>query len=312
MTSLTVIIPTHNEENNISRVFSALEHTFESILDVQWHVLFVDDGSSDASMIRIRELATVQPNVRYLELSRNFGKEVATTAGLHHVDTDLAIIMDADLQHPPSVIPEFIAEWKKGADTVIGVRRSNDHETFLNKTGSAVFYHLMSVMSETELVRRETDFRLISRPIIDEFKKFTERGRLTRGLLNWLGFKRSYIYFDASTREDGQASYTFRKRLRLAITSFLSHSMFPLKFAGYLGALIMVCSGFMGVFILIERFILHDPWGFNFSGPAILAVINLFLAGMMMACLGLVALYIGNIHEEVMNRPLYVVREKKV
>jgi dolichol-phosphate mannosyltransferase len=221
------------------------------------------------------------------------------------------MLMDADLQHPPERIPDFIKKWEAGADVVVGVRDQNQGEGFVKHVGSKVYYKLMGFLSETELVPGETDFRLIDRKVIDAFKQFTERNRMTRALLNWLGFKRAEVIFTANARLLGKPGYSPLKLTRLALSSFVAHSLFPLKFAGYLGLLIMLVSGVTGVFVFYVKYIANDPWGFNFSGPATLAIINTFLVGIVLACLGLIALYVGTIHEEVANRPLYIVRTKK-
>lgn len=146
--------------------------------------------------------------------------------------------------------------------------------------------------------------------VVREFNRFTERGRITRGLIDWLGFRRDYVYFIANQRINGDAGYGIFKLIKLALSSFISLSLFPLKFAGYLGIIIVLFSGPLGVFIFVEKYVLSDPWGMSFSGPAILAVIILFLIGIVLACLGLIALYIGNIQAEVVNRPMYVIRRK--
>jgi dolichol-phosphate mannosyltransferase len=312
MPSISVVIPVHNEERNIPLVFKALTAVFLELPAYTWDVVFVDDGSTDASLERILALSAAFPEVHYIELSRNFGKEVATTAGLHEATGDAVIMMDADLQHPPVLIPEFVAAWEKGADVVIGVRRKNKNEGFMKCVGSWVFNKMMRLVSETAMVERETDFRLISQTVLAEYRRFTERDRMTRALLNWLGFRRTYIEFDAEARMEGEASYSTSKLIHLALSYFLSHTQILLKLAGYLGAMIMIFAFSLGSFIFVEKYILLDPWNLNFSGPAILAVINLFLAGVMLFCLGLVALHVGSIHREVMNRPLYVVRGRKV
>jgi dolichol-phosphate mannosyltransferase len=309
--AITIVVPAHNEERNLSLLHAALTRVMAPLADIDWKLLLVDDGSTDGTLAQVKALAAAHANVAYVELSRNFGKEIATTAGLHHATGDAVLLMDADLQHPPELIPEFLAKWRAGADIVIGIRRRNSGEGWLKRWGSRCFNRVMAAISETKFIPNETDFRLISRPVIEEFRRFTERDRLTRGLLDWLGFRRDFVTFDAAARATGEASYGPLKLVQTALNSFLTHSMLPLKLAGYLGAVITPLAGLMGLFILIEKYFLGDPLGYNFSGPAILAVILIFLVGIILACLGLVALYIGGIHREVMNRPLYAVRSRK-
>lgn len=307
---LTIVIPVYNEEKNILPVFAAVKRVMGE-LTYSWNVLFVDDGSRDGSLAQIVALAASAPEVNYLELSRNFGKEVATTAGLTQAIGDGVVLMDADLQHPPEVIHELVQHWEAGADIVVGIRVQNQGEGIIKRLGSKLFYRIMAAMSETELQSGETDFRLIDRRVVEEFKLFTERNRMTRALLNWLGFKRVNVTFTANARTEGQAAYSNLKLVRLALHAFIANSLFPLKIAGYLGVLITLFAGACGTFIFFVKYMFNDPWGFNFSGPAVLAVLNLFLIGVVLACLGLVALYIGSIHAEVANRPLYIVRSKR-
>ena len=311
MKSIDVIIPVHNEEQNLRMLAEELLRIFAPLKDhVSPSFIFVDDGSTDASVRIIEGLAQTEPSIRLIEFSRNFGKEIALTAGIHAAKGDAAIMIDADLQHPPSYIPEFIRAWEAGADMVVGIRDKNPSDGFGKRIGSKLFYAIMSLIGSTKIVPHATDFRLIDRKVIDEFNRFTERNRMTRGLLDWMGFKRTFISFKASDRKNGDAQYGTMKLIKLALSAFISHSLFPLKLAGYLGMLITTFSGCFGVFILIEKYALRDPLDYNFSGPAILAVLNTFLIGIVLSCLGLIALYIANIHEEVVNRPMYIVRRK--
>lgn len=309
---LAIVIPVYNEERNILPMFQALKQVMSQAPSYRWSALFVDDGSTDDSVAKIKMLSEKEANIQYIELSRNFGKEVATTAGLIHATGEGVVLMDADLQHPPATILEFIARWEKGADIVIGLREQNKGEGVIKRLGSKLFYRLMHVISETEVMPGETDFRLIDRRVVDEFKAFTEHSRMTRTLLNWLGFKKDYVTFTANARTAGKPGYSLIKLVRLALNSFIANSLVPLKLAGYLGVGIMFLAGIGEIFIIYVKYIAHDPWGFNFSGPATLAMLNLFLAGIMLACIGLVALYVGSIHEEVSNRPLFVIRSKRL
>lgn len=313
MKHISFVIPAFNEERNLIPVYEAVREVLRAYTSsYTWDLLFVDDGSKDQSVAVMEKLAAEHPEVGYLELSRNFGKEIATTAGLRYAKGDAVLLMDADLQHPPERIPDFLKKWEQGSDIVIGIRVRNQGEGMIKKVGSKVYYKLMGFLSETELLQGETDFRLIDRKVINAFNEFTERNRMTRALLNWLGFKKSYVEFVANPRLEGTPGYNYTKLIRLALSSFVSHSLFPLKIAGYLGTFITLFAGLFGLFIFWEKYLMHDPWDLNFSGPATLAIINLFLVGIILACLGLVALYIGNIHGEVANRPIFVIRSKKV
>lgn len=307
---ISIVVPCHNEAGNIEPLFHALTNACVA-RDGHFEFIFVDDGSTDATVEILKRLADRANHVRIIELVRNFGKEIAITAGLNAAKGDAAICIDADLQHPPQLIPELIAKWREGAEVVVGVRRSGEkHAPIVKRLGSGLFYRLLNAISDVEVVAHATDYRLIDRVVIDEFNRFTERNRLTRGLIDWLGFRRAYVQFTPAQRHAGEAAYGYVKLVQLALNSFISMSLFPLKLAGYLGLVIMLISGPLGLFIFVEKYVMGDPAGLEFSGPAILAVIILFLVGIILVSLGLMALYIATIHAEVMNRPLYVARRE--
>lgn len=309
--TISIIIPVFNEEKNIPLIAQELASVFADLPRYTYEVIFVNDGSSDQSLAAIDALRAQDPRVKVIDFSRNFGKEAATSAGLHASTGDAVMIIDADLQHPPELIPQFIAKWEAGAEIVIGVRLKNRREGLIKRYGSKLFTAIMSAMSDTELIPGATDFRLVDRMVVDEFNKLTERNRMTRGLFEWLGFKREFIYFHANGRANGKASYSVSKLLNLALHSFVSHSLFPLKVAGRLGIFITLSSGILGLVVFWERYILNDVYSWNISGTAQLTIIIVFLMGLVLSCLGLIALYIGNIHHEVSGRPLYVVRNKR-
>ncbi|MEX2055028.1 MAG: glycosyltransferase family 2 protein [Candidatus Andersenbacteria bacterium] len=307
---ISIIVPVYNEQEAIPHFYRKLMSVLGTVPTYDFEILYIDDGSTDQSSTLLEELAARDERIKYIQLSRNFGKEVATTAGLNLARGTAAVLIDADLQHPPLFIPHFIAKWEAGAEVVIGVRNTR-HEEFLSAVGSSLFYAILRRISDTEIIPHATDFRLLDRHVIDAFNRFTEKSRLTRGLIDWLGFRRVYVPFHIEKRQTGRPRYTVRKRFKLALSSFVAHSLFPLKVTGYLGLIIVLFSGPLGLYIFFDKYILNNPFGFNFSGPAILAVINLFLSGITLSSLGLIALYIGSIHEEVTNRPLYVIRKKQ-
>ena len=307
---ISVIIPIFNEENNINPIYLEIKKIFRH-QSYDYELIFVDDGSKDKSSEIIKMLSSADSNIRLIEFSRNFGKEMATSAGLHESRGSAAIIIDADLQHPPRLIPEFIEKWKAGAEMVIGVRIKNPGAGLFKKFSSKIFYFIMRFISEGTSLPNSTDFRLVDRVVIDEFNRFTEHNRMTRGLLDWLGFKKDYIHFVCDKRKNGKPTYDSVKLFHLALYSFVNNSLFPLKFAGYLGIVIIFTSGPLGLFIFVNKHLLNDPLNLFFSGPTILVVINLFLIGIVLSCLGLIALYIGNIQNEVVNRPMYVIRNNK-
>lgn len=306
---ISIIIPTYNERQNIPAIYEALKKVLARVA-YKYELIFVDDGSSDDSAEVLAKLVQQDKDVRFIELARNFGKENALSAGLHSSKCEAAIMIDADLQHPPELIPEFIAKWEQGAEVVIGVREANQGEGAAKRAGSRLFNSLLRRITPTPTVNNSTDYRLLDRIVIDEFNRFTERNRITRGLIDWLGFKRDYVVFTANPREHGEAAYGIRKLFKLAMNSFIAMSLLPLKVAGYLGLLIVLVSGPLGIYIFVQKYVLGDPQGLMFTGSATLAVIILFLVGIVLICLGMISLYIGSIHEQVANRPLYVERKR--
>lgn len=296
----------YNEAENARPMYNKLLDVFRGI-PYDFELLFVDDGSKDDTVVHLMDLAEKDGRVRPVELARNFGKEVALSAGLHNARGDLAIMIDADLQHPPELIPDFIEKWEQGADLVIGVRKDYKVPWFKRQC-SKMFYLLINKLSDTDIVPHATDFRLVDRQVINSFNLFTERNRITRGLFDWLGYKRNFIYFETQERANGAPTYSFRKLIQLAINSLVGHTIFPLRIAGYVGALIIIVSLPLAAFIFFDRYILMNPFGFDFSASAILAVINLLLSGLILGSLGLMSLYLANMHTEVTNRPLYVKR----
>ncbi|GAC1502475.1 MAG: glycosyltransferase family 2 protein [Candidatus Saccharimonadales bacterium] len=307
---ISVIIPIYNEQGNVSVIYERLTATLKKI-NYHYELIFVNDGSTDNTSEELWKIDASDNKVNIIEFSRNFGKESATTAGINNAKGDAAIMIDGDLQHPVMLIPEFIKKWRAGAEVVVGVRRTYGNEPLRKKLVSGLFYKLLNMMAEVRITPHATDYRLIDRIVIDEFNRFSERNRITRGLIDWLGFERDYIYFDIDNRHSGEVAYNLRKLIQLALNSFVGLSLFPLRIAGYLGILITTSAASLGIFVFIEQTILHDPLSLKISGTARLSNINMLLIGIVLMSLGLIALYIANIHTEVINRPLYIVRKKR-
>ncbi|KKQ53555.1 MAG: Glycosyl transferase family 2 [Parcubacteria group bacterium GW2011_GWD2_38_11] len=308
---ISIICPVYNEEENISLFHAEVQRVISSLSEYDFEIIFVNDGSEDVSDREIKKLKDLYPNIGYIEFSRNFGKEMATTAGIHNCQGDACIMIDADLQHPVELIPEFIQKWEEGAEVVVGVRKINSGEGLIKKIGSIVFYKIINRIAEIKVLPNATDYRLLDRIVIDEFNRFTEANRMTRALIDWLGFRRAYVEFKANERIHGVASYNFWKLFRLAVNSFISLSLLPLKIAGYLGTLITLVSGSAGFYILLGKYFFRTPFASTFSDAENLAILLVFLVGIILMSVGLMALYIANIHGEVINRPIYVVRKNK-
>lgn len=300
----------YNEAANVAPIYDALQAVIKQLPAYTFEILFVDDGSKDDSVAAVQALAKNNKQVKLIQLVRNFGKEVATSAGLHNAQGDAAIMIDADLQHPPELIPEFLQRWKAGDDLVIGRQTPDAHTvSFTKRLTARGFYAVMNKISSVELTPHATDFRLLDRVVIDEFNRFTEHNRMTRGLIDWLGFSHSYIDFTPAKRLHGDRSYSYRALTKLATNSIVSLSFFPLRIAGYLGAIIVLVSLPLISFIMFNRIFMQNSM--NFTGSATLAAMLLFLIGIVLICQGLMALYIANIYNEVQNRPLYIQKRSR-
>jgi len=305
-------VPVFNEAGHIALFYKELTDVWKNLHDkYDLELIFVNDGSTDDTDTEIKKFTQSDARVKYLEFSRNFGKEIAVSAGLKYASGDAAVIIDGDLQHPVELMPQFIALWEKGAEVVVGVIKSSKNKNLLRKHGSRIFYTLLRLVGDSNFVPHGTDYRLLDRKVINAFNNCTERNRITRGLIDWLGFKRELIYFDAKERRYGKPTYSLSKLSKLFMNSFVSLSFFPLKLAGYLGLLITLIACLFGTFILTEQYILRDPLQLHFSGSVQLAVINMFLVGIVLICLGLIALYIANMHTEILNRPFFIIRNKE-
>lgn len=307
---LTFVIPVHNEATNLEWHHQEITKHFKN-KEFDYELLYINDGSQDASLDILRQIHKSDPRAHYLSFSRNFGKEAATTAGLQKAKGDAVIIMDGDGQHPLETIDTFVKEWREGFDVVIGVRETNEDEGLVAKAGSRLFYRLLKVLdSDQEVVSKSTDFRLIDRKVIDEFNKLTERNRISRNLIDWLGFRRSYVPFHALERHGGIPSYSFNKRFKLALNGMIKHSTKPLKFIGGLGVFIAAFSALAAVLLAVETYIMGDPLNLSVTGTAILALLLSFMIGVVLICQGLLALYLEDVFHEAQNRPLYIVSEE--
>jgi dolichol-phosphate mannosyltransferase len=305
---INIIVPVYNEASNIIALYENIKDVFVRLPAYNWKILFVDDASVDNSWAIISELSESDKRICGICLSRNFGKEKALTAGVEAMNSvDAAITMDADMQHPPEIIPDLIREWRDGAEIVVGIRKQCADYSIVKKLGSKLFYMIMRRFSDLDIPPNSTDFRLLDRKVLDTLYRFSERTRMFRGLIDWLGFKKTFLEFSAPKRHnDSSPSYSYKKLFQLAINSFTSFSLLPLRITAYLGILVSTFSG-----LLLSYMVATDFFDLQVYTPqAYLVVFNTLLAGVMLSAIGMTALYIGHIHTEVVGRPLYIVREK--
>ena len=235
---ITIIVPAYNEEMNILLFYEENRKIIRDLDVYNWEFVFVDDGSSDGTWNIIEKISNKDSHVKGVRLSRHFGKEVALTAGVESaVNPDAVILMDADLQHPPAVVPELIKQWELGFQ-IVNTQRKSIKYSFLRETGSRLFYFMLNKFSTLDIQSKATDFRLLDREVLKILKTFSERNRFFRGIVDWMGFKKTSIMFDSPKRNDGESTFSFRELFALAINSFTSFSMAPLRLTGYLGLVV--------------------------------------------------------------------------
>lgn len=303
---ISVVVPVYREANGLTKFYARLGSAAEQVEQCTWEFIFVNDGSDDDSLAVLQRLAAQDRRCKIVDLSRNFGKEAALTAGLDHARGDAIVCVDADLQHPPELLGEMVSEWRRGAEVVVAVRRSVAQSVF-RKVSSGVFYWIMSTLSDVEMAARTTDYRLLDRRVVQALQLVGERERLFRGLVDWLGFRRAYLQFDAGARAEGAPGYTYRKLWKLAITSLISHSSVPLRLVGVLGMFITIASAVSLVWMFVAQ-----SWvapRFYYTPLAKATVANTLLIGIVLTALGIMSLYIAKIYAEVTRRPLYAVRQ---
>ncbi|RJX32288.1 MAG: glycosyltransferase [Desulfarculus sp.] len=305
MQKIVLVIPIYNEEPNLAPLTERIRRVMSTVEGLEWELLLVDDGSHDGSWQEIARLARADGRISGLGLSRNFGKEMALTAGVEAAgEAEAVICLDADGEHPPELIPRFIAEWRRGAEIVVGVRTGAEGFGLLKKLGSWLFNALLARYSDIKVMAGSTDFRLLDCQVVRALKQFPERARMFRGLVDWMGFNKVMVEFVSPARGEGRPSYDLSKLFTLALNSFTSFSLLPLHITGGLGLLVVVFS-----ILLLVVMIVTDVLGvMDYQTRAYFVVFILLLVGVVLSALGLIALYIGHINTEVMRRPLYIVR----
>ena len=306
---LSIVTPVYNEESGVRKFLDKQLMPELKKLKYRIEVIIVDDGSTDKSLEVIEGSDTKKKlDLKVSSFARNFGKEIALSAGLNYAKGDAVIMIDSDGQHPVEAISEMVERWKNGALIVTAVRK---HNTTKHRLGSKLYYAMMRMLGNKNLVVGAMDFRLVDRSVVDEFNKFTERTRLTRGLVDWLGFPQEYIVVKTKGRLGGKPSYNFGMLMKLAGDSLASSSRTPLMIFGWIGAFITVVSLILGLFILIQQYIMGDPLKLDWSGAVAMSVFVSFLVGLVLISQSMTALYISQIHVESKGRPLYVIDQRK-
>lgn len=297
---ISVIIPVFNEQEVIGEVVRRLTEIIDKT-EYEKELLFVNDGSSDNTVELIMKLCRNDDSIILVDLSRNFGKEIAVTAGLDFATGDAVVIIDADLQDPPELIPNFIELWEKGFDNVYGRRVARDGETWLKKTTASIFYRVISRLSDTEIPQNTGDFRLLSRRAVDSLKLLREKHRFMKGLFSWVGFPQIAVDYRRAPRFAGTTKWNYWKLWNFAIEGITSFTTTPLKLATYFGSLVAAVSFLYVLFIVSKTLIL----GVDVPGYASQMVAILFFGGLNLAAIGLLGEYLGRVFNETKNRPLY-------
>ena len=306
MDKITIIVPCYNEEEVIDLFYPAVQKHVKDIPDCNFNYLFVNDGSRDATLLKLRELAKKYDNVNYLSLSRNFGKESAMMAGIDYAEGDAVIIMDADLQHPPEVIADMVKFWREGYDDVCGKRVDRAGETFLKRTLANLFYAIMKKFSTSYQMQRDVgDFRLLDRRCIEALRLMRENQRYTKGLFTWVGYRKKEFPFEVRDRAAGTTTWNYFALFNLAMKGMTSFTTAPLRMMTFLG--IMVSCGAIAymIFVLMSALIYGDP----VAGYPTLMTVMLFLGGTQLLAVGIIGEYIAQIFYESKRRPIYLIDE---
>ena len=305
---ISIVIPVYNEANNIEVLVKEIDTEIEKLKEkYEFEVIFINDGSTDKTYEIIASMAKSRKDVKLIDLSRNFGNQIAITAGVQESGGDAVITMDGDLQHPPPVIPLLIAEWENGYEVVEGKRIGTRKQGFLKHILHSIFFYIMRHMSEIRLDKNISDFRLLDRKVVGYFKQISERKRFVRGVISWMGFRKSYVEYQVQQRNYGDTSFSGWKLFRLAVISLTSFSMVPLRVAAVLGTFITIVSSGLLIFMGYTYFFISE---IIFRPIALFTVLNAIMGGLILICLGLISIYVGNMYEEVRNRPLYIIRER--
>ena len=302
---ISVVIPLLNEADNLPELHRRLAEMFDR-LGCQRRIIFVDDGSTDASPRIIRDLADKDPTVLGLQFSRNFGHEAASTAGLDHAVGDAAVLMDADLQDPPEVIEQMIAKWREGYEIVYAVRRQREGESIFKRSTSWLFYRLLDRLSDIAIPMDTGDFRLIDARVLHALRQCREQDRFVRGLVAWAGFKSVALPYDRPARYGGQTHYSALKLLLLSLDAMVGFSITPLRLASALGFIITILSLILAAIIVAQRvFFYHREM--PYAGYALLTSGLFFLGGVQMLLLGILGEYVGRIYRQTQGRPIYLI-----
>jgi len=304
MQKISILIPAYNEEASLQFLFERLVNLMDANNKFAWEVLLVNDGSTDNTLMLLSQIHEKDNRFNYLDLSRNYGKEVAMLAGFDYVTGDCMVIMDADLQHPPELIPEMAQYWQEGYDDVYARRRAREGESFFRKKVSRLFYSFLQKITSVEIQQDTGDFRLLDKTCIDALRSMRETQRYTKGMYSWIGFNKKEILFDQQARIAGSSKWNYFKLSELAIEGITSFTISPLRISAFIGILVSLGAFIYMVYVFIDALIFGDPA----RGYPTMMVVILFLGGFQLLSLGIIGEYLGRIFLETKNRPPYFAR----
>ncbi len=309
MRTLDVIIPCYNEEPCIDLIYQHLSETLNACDDLQWSVIFVDDGSSDHTLEKIKQLSGCTPDgpVRYVSFSRNFGKESAIYAGLSYSTAEYVVLMDADLQHPPELLPQMMEALEEGYDCCGAKRVTRGGEPPVRSMLSKAFYRLTNIFMNVDLHNGGSDFQMMKRPVVEAMLSMPERGRFTKGILSWVGFETKWIEYENVERVAGTTKWSVRSLTRYALSGIISFSKAPFLWAVWLGGLIDLAALVAAVIFIVRIAVRGGVWG-----PSILIVLGLFFMGTVFILLGMLGEYMAQIYQEVQRRPVFIVKQTNI
>lgn len=305
MKKVTVLVPCYNEEESLPIFYDRFREVISRMQGYEWELLLVNDGSRDNTLQIMRNLHFKDSMVSYVDLSRNFGKERAMLAGFDYAAGDCMIVMDADLQDPPELIPQMLAYWEEGYEDVYARRSSRGKESFLRRFFSLAFYRILQKTTKIEVLQNVGDFRLLDRCCINALKRMRESERYTKGMFCWVGFRKKEIVFDRHDRVAGKSSWNFFTLFSLAVEGITSFSIAPLRISTIVGLVVSMAAFIYMIFIFIKTLIFDDP----VQGFPTIMIVMLFLGGVQLLCIGVLGEYVGRIFNETKNRPTYIARE---
>ncbi len=302
--TLSLIVPMRNEAANIGPFYERIRSVLDP-LGESWEMVCVNDGSGDATLQRLLTLRTLDPRIVVIDLSRNFGKEAALTAGLDHARGDAVIPMDADLQDPPELIPELLARWREGFEVVLAIRTSRASDSLFKRTTAHLFYSFINRLSTVPIPANAGDFRLMSRAVVEAIQQLPERRRFMKGLFAWVGFKTAEVHYQRPPRHAGQTNFNYWRLWNFALEGITSFSHIPLKMSSYFGLLVSFFAFLYAVKIIIDTWVYGNP----VKGYPSIMVAILFFSGVQLVAIGVIGEYLGRLYEESKQRPVYLIRK---